>query len=542
MFFKMCSFNIGRNYGIYLLLRLLVLASVLELMESLNCVEISNFIRQASFTNLRLTEGVIGTHIDVENGGDCAVKCENNPNCKSFFFNTNSRTCQTNSKIYLTTAGAVLDAGSRYFRIETECPAPPSVPNSQPRFDVNSPPNATGTVLKYACNVGYSRKGRVRCQVDGTWTQMSCTEDCPSPPVIPNSYKKFDTSTVSTSQGKSLKYKCRPRFVGENGVTTITCQRNATWTNIVCKRPDCPSPPVFANSNQQFIPTRVSTAYGTSLQYVCKSGFVAENGVTSITCDVDATWTSIVCKRPDCPRPPVFANSDQVFDPSTASTVYGTSLQYQCQSEFVAENGVTAITCDVDATWTSIVCKRPDCPSPPLIANSNEQFVRSTVSTAYGSTLQYQCKSGFVAENGVTTITCGVGGTWTSLICKAPDCPSPPVFANSNQQFNPSAVSTAFGEILQYQCNSGFVAENDITTITCGLGGTWSSLVCKRPDCPSPPRIANSNELFVRSTVSTAYESTLQYQCKSGFVAENGVTTITCGVGGTWTSLVCKRK
>ncbi|XP_041376617.1 uncharacterized protein LOC121389067 [Gigantopelta aegis] len=146
MFFKTYSINIGRNYGIRLLLQLILFATVLVLVESLNCVEISTFIRENSFSNLLLTEGRIRTHVGVQNDGDCAVRCEINPDCKSFFFNKNSRTCQTNSVIHLTTAGSVFDQGSLYFRTKTECHGPPSVPRAQPQFDVNSPPNATGAV------------------------------------------------------------------------------------------------------------------------------------------------------------------------------------------------------------------------------------------------------------------------------------------------------------------------------------------------------------------------------------------------------------
>ena len=48
------------------------------------------------------------------------------------------------------------------------------MPNSQPQFDVNSPPNAVGSVLGYTCDSGYIPQGSVHCQVDGTWSQMSC--------------------------------------------------------------------------------------------------------------------------------------------------------------------------------------------------------------------------------------------------------------------------------------------------------------------------------------------------------------------------------
>ncbi|XP_041375517.1 CUB and sushi domain-containing protein 1-like [Gigantopelta aegis] len=240
MFFKTCSINIGRNYGIFLLLRLILFATVLWLVESLNCVDISIFIRENSFSNLLLAEGRIRTHVGVQNDGDCAVRCQIHPDCKSFFFNKNSRTCQTNSVIHLTTAGSVLDEGSLYFRTKT---------------------------------------------------------DCPSPPLVPNSNQLFNASTVARSQGTSLQHECQTGFVPENDLTTIICQENSTWTNIVCKRPDCPSPPVIGNSNEQFVRSTVSTVYGATLQYGCKSGFVAENGVTTITCGVDATWTGMVCKR-----------------------------------------------------------------------------------------------------------------------------------------------------------------------------------------------------------------------------------------------------
>ncbi|XP_041376523.1 sushi, von Willebrand factor type A, EGF and pentraxin domain-containing protein 1-like isoform X1 [Gigantopelta aegis] len=492
MFVNILYCNFGRNYGQYLLFQLFVIATVSDLVKSSSCKEDITYIRDDAFFNSRLTEGKIRTHIGVENQAKCAVKCNRDSNCISFFYKKNSGTCQINSVIYLSTSGSVADEGFVYFRENMECPVPPSIPNSRPQFDVNSAPNTIGTVLEYTCSVGYTPERSVNCQVDGTWTRMACTEDCPSPPDIPNGNQLFVASTASRSQGTSLQYTCKTGFVPDNDLTTITCQVSATWTNIVCKRPDCPIPPVIANSNEQFVRSTVSTVYGATLQYECKSGFVAENGVTAVTCGVDATWTSIICKRPDCPSPPNIANSNEQFVRSAVSTVYGTTLKYQCKSGFVAENGVTTITCGVGATWTSLVCKRPDCPSPPVIANSNEQFVRSTASTVYGATLQYQCKSGFVAENGITTVTCRLGASWTSIVCKRPDCPSPPNIANSNEQFVRSAVSTVYGTTLQYQCKSGFVAENGITTVTCGLGASWTSIVCKLIRSCSEVKACNS--------------------------------------------------
>ncbi|XP_041367342.1 A disintegrin and metalloproteinase with thrombospondin motifs 20-like isoform X2 [Gigantopelta aegis] len=174
--FLLQSFNNRRNCDMYLLFQLFALSTVLELVKSLSCAEDSTFIKDKSFSNLRILEGEIRNHDGVENQASCALKCKRRSDCRSFFFNKNTAKCQINSVIYLSKDGSEVDEGAVFFRKKMECPALPSVPNSQPEFDVNSAPNATGTVLKYTCNVGYSPQGSVRCQVDGTWTQMSCTE------------------------------------------------------------------------------------------------------------------------------------------------------------------------------------------------------------------------------------------------------------------------------------------------------------------------------------------------------------------------------
>ncbi|XP_041367002.1 uncharacterized protein LOC121381721 [Gigantopelta aegis] len=176
MFIHVQSFNNRRNCDMYLLFQLFAVSTVLELVKSLSCAEDSTFIKDKSFSNLRILEGGIRNHDGVENQASCSLKCERRSDCRSFFFNKNTAKCQINSVIYLSKDGSEVDEGAAFFRKKMECPALPSVPNSQPEFDVNSAPNATGTVLKYTCNVGYSPQGSVRCQVDGTWTQMSCTE------------------------------------------------------------------------------------------------------------------------------------------------------------------------------------------------------------------------------------------------------------------------------------------------------------------------------------------------------------------------------
>ncbi|XP_041376524.1 zona pellucida sperm-binding protein 3 receptor-like isoform X2 [Gigantopelta aegis] len=508
MFVNILYCNFGRNYGQYLLFQLFVIATVSDLVKSSSCKEDITYIRDDAFFNSRLTEGKIRTHIGVENQAKCAVKCNRDSNCISFFYKKNSGTCQINSVIYLSTSGSVADEGFVYFRENMECPVPPSIPNSRPQFDVNSAPNTIGTVLEYTCSVGYTPERSVNCQVDGTWTRMACTEDCPSPPDIPNGNQLFVASTASRSQGTSLQYTCKTGFVPDNDLTTITCQVSATWTNIVCKRPDCPIPPVIANSNEQFVRSTVSTVYGATLQYECKSGFVAENGVTAVTCGVDATWTSIICKRPDCPSPPNIANSNEQFVRSAVSTVYGTTLKYQCKSGFVAENGVTTITCGVGATWTSLVCKRPDCPSPPVIANSNEQFVRSTASTVYGATLQYQCKSGFVAENGITTVTCRLGASWTSIVCKLIRSCSEVKACNSQYGdgeywIYPAPYGTTKAKIYCRNMNSGAIEYVTLNTVN----------VAYKPPNPTglvEERYPQANQKVVGRLATIKFESTFR--------------------------------
>ncbi|XP_041376106.1 uncharacterized protein LOC121388706 isoform X3 [Gigantopelta aegis] len=174
MLVKIFVLNIGRNSGMHLLFQLFAIVTVLDLAKSSSCDKDVTYIRDDVFSNLRLTEGTIDTHDGVKTHAMCAVRCKRDPDCVSFFFKNKSGICQINSVIYLSTAGSESSVGSVYFRKKMECPAPPSVPNSQPQFDVISPPNATGTVLQYTCDGGYTPEGNVTCRVDGTWTQMTC--------------------------------------------------------------------------------------------------------------------------------------------------------------------------------------------------------------------------------------------------------------------------------------------------------------------------------------------------------------------------------
>ena len=56
-------------------------------------------------------------------------------------------------------------------------------------------------------------------------------------------------------------------------------------------------------------------------------------------------------------------------------------------------------------------------------------------------------------------------------------CPALPTIPNSVPQFDVNTVSTIVGAVLDYRCNTGYVADGGVT---CQGDGTWSQMSCIR--------------------------------------------------------------
>ena len=101
--------------------------------------------------------------------------------------------------------------------------------------------------MVFECNEGYILKGSklIYCGEDGEWNPPPPTcelNSCPELPNIPNAYWERQNSFLSKKQqmysiGTTLSYRCHFGYEpASDGPTTLTCQKNLTWTpHIECK-------------------------------------------------------------------------------------------------------------------------------------------------------------------------------------------------------------------------------------------------------------------------------------------------------------------
>ncbi|XP_055995640.1 sushi, von Willebrand factor type A, EGF and pentraxin domain-containing protein 1-like isoform X2 [Ostrea edulis] len=398
-----------------------------------------------------------------------------------------------------------------------------------------------GATRTYTCNANTATEGNtiITCGADGRWSLLNlyCRPDCGPPPQVERAVIKEYNVVLegvrlpATLEGVTRYYECQSNTVAE-GLVSTTCQLNGKWstTGLYC-RPNCGHPPTIERSTVSFEGT-LETHTAT---YTCSKNTVTE-GITSITCQIDGSWssTNLFC-RPDCGPPPEIERSMI----SVGKTLQGITRTYTCQTNTVTE-GTPTTTCEMNGQWskTNLYC-RPDCGLPPQVERAvikEYNVVLEGVrlpATLEGVTRYYECQSNTVAE-GLISTTCQVNGKWstTGLYCR-PDCDIPSTIDRSTVTYQ----GTLEGQIASYTCAQNTRTEG-ITDITCQNDGTWSSttLFC-RPNCGPPP-------IVLRAKISegdTYQGTTRKYSCLSNTVKE-GIPTITCGMDGQWskTKLYCR--
>uniref|UniRef100_A0A8I3S1U9 Sushi domain-containing protein n=1 Tax=Canis lupus familiaris TaxID=9615 RepID=A0A8I3S1U9_CANLF len=161
--------------------------------------------------------------------------------------------------------------------------------------------------MVFECNEGYILKGSklIYCGEDGEWNPPPPTcelNSCPELPNIPNAYWERQNSFLSKKQqmysiGTTLSYRCHFGYEpASDGPTTLTCQKNLTWTpHIECKEICCPVPKL---ENGEIIRSRTSSRnnctyfLGDTILYKCYKKYQPES-----RCQGDGTWNP---KTPTC--------------------------------------------------------------------------------------------------------------------------------------------------------------------------------------------------------------------------------------------------
>ncbi|XP_060586067.1 sushi, von Willebrand factor type A, EGF and pentraxin domain-containing protein 1-like [Ruditapes philippinarum] len=361
--------------------------------------------------------------------------------------------------------------------------------------------NGGTTTAIYTCASGYTLQGDTTrtCQLDGTWdnSQPTCSCNQPSAP----------SNGAVVANGVTATYTCKVGFTLD-GFEERTCQTDGSgWSNQdpVCSQ--CTS--LSSVTGGSFSTSTTGTV--TSAKYLCQTGYTLD-GVTTITCQSDGSWSS---------SPPTCMECPELTNPSSGTVTLSssgtkTSATYACASGYNL-NGNTVRLCNMDGTWSLM---EPTCscksPVPPL----------NGLVTDDGSTATYTCNQGF-SLSGLSTRICNTDGTgWggadpTCNICSTLSTHMGGTVAISSNGINTQAT---------YTCFSGYTL-NGMSPITCRSDGSWdfTAPTCSKcPDLPDP----DSGTLIVTTTGSV---TTATFTCQTGYYL-SGDFTLTCGTDGAWSS------
>ena len=295
-------------------------------------------------------------------------------------------------------------------------------------------------------------------------------------------------SSTSGSTGKTANYSCNTGYA-IFGANPITCNgvanSNSTWSNnILCVAKYCPTliPPTFGNVSRTFGFT------GQTANYSCNTGY-SISGTNPITCNgvasSNSTWSAVIATCTAKPCPTLTAPTNGAVSSTSGST--GQTANYSCNTGY-SFSGTNPITCNgvasSSSTWSAAAATCTAKPCPTLTAPTNGSVSRTSGST--GQIATYSCNTGY-SVFGANPITCnGVASsdsTWSAAAatCIANPCTSTQVAFSNKAALNSISGVTAVAVIVT--CNAGYSGGG---TATCGTGGTFNTLTCRANTCTCP--------------------------------------------------------
>ncbi|KAL3859103.1 hypothetical protein ACJMK2_009336 [Sinanodonta woodiana] len=163
-----------------------------------------------------------------------------------------------------------------------------------------------------------------------------------------------------------------------------------------------------------------------------------------------------------------------------------------------------------------------DCPT--TIQNG---ILDSACSHVTGSNCSFTCNLGYRPLDTGNTLRCGPEGNWTpSNQCIEVMCPA--IIPNGNIIMNDNC-SRRIGNNCTYQCNDGFKANPNASTVTCKNTGQWegASSLCQVYNCPA--KIPNG---LLSSACQRTIGEKCNYSCNVTFHQNASIPMITCRISG----------
>ncbi|XP_033484292.2 sushi, von Willebrand factor type A, EGF and pentraxin domain-containing protein 1-like isoform X3 [Epinephelus lanceolatus] len=410
------------------------------------------------------------------------------------------------------------------------CDPPPTIVNGT--FHPKKESYDYSDIVEYCCQKDYTLSGSksIYCSAHGrfepappTCIMVQCEE-----PVIRNAEWIWGSRPPYGHQS-TVTYMCKPGYtmIGES---TLTCGRDGQWSPGLptCQLIQCEEPVI---TNAEWIwGSQPPHGYQSMVTYMCKPGYTMI-GESTLTCGRDGQWSPGLptCQPQDCTRP-IGGNNMNLKDEYILLDTFpdGTKVSFACAVGHVSAGGSASITCTA-GSWSTLMlkCERRNCGAAEEVPNGNVDYPRGT---EFGDELVVTCNVGFRLV-GKNTRLCGAQG-WMGRMpeCEVVTCnPPPPV---QNGTFRPDKEVYQYGEVVEYSCQQDYTLSGS-RTISCSADGGFepSPPTCIKVHCEEPV-IANADWIG-GSRPPHRYQSTVTYQCRSGYIMI-GESTLICGIDSQW--------
>ncbi|XP_078668410.1 CUB and sushi domain-containing protein 3-like [Branchiostoma floridae x Branchiostoma belcheri] len=389
--------------------------------------------------------------------------------------------------------------------------------------------NSYQDVVTFTCNQGYGLNGAasVTCQADQTWGAPIPTcqpGQCPTltapvngalSPAGANSYQ--DVVTFTCTQGYEL-----------DGASRVTCQADQTWSEPIPTCRALPCPTLTAPANGALSPTGANS-YQDVVTFTCDQGY-GLNGASSVTCQVDQTWSAPVpgCQPQECPTLTPIPNG--ALSPTGANS-YQDVVTFTCDQGYRLD-GASSTTCQVDQTWSEPVPTCRPLPCPTLTAPVNGAL-SPVGANSYQDVVTFTCDQGY-GLNGASSVTCQADQTWSAPVptCQPGRCPT--LTAPVNGALSPAGANS-YQDVVTFTCDQGYELDGASRT-TCQANQAWSEPVpnCQAQECPTLTAPVNG---ALSPVGANSYQDVVTFTCDQGY-GLNGASGVTCQADQTWSAPV----
>ncbi|KAL4230224.1 Sushi [Mactra antiquata] len=382
------------------------------------------------------------------------------------------------------------------------CSSPTHLDNGD--FDSN------GTLISYACNVGYTLNGiDIRqCLLDGTgWNGNEPTcEKCNTLAMPSGGNVKLTTDGISTT----ASFTCSVGYT-LSGNTLLTCMSDGTWD---LSSPSCGISCSAIGSPDNGVVVLSTDGYTTQASFSCIKSYSLK-GSSVLTCRNDGTWDLI---EPTCEQCSVLYTPNNGYMNITTDGI-SSIVTFSCHYGYyiVGEN---TLSCSSNGVWNGTE-PRCVCVPPNDITNGYMNI------TEDGLQIQYACASGYSLVGDITIYCQDDYIGWTSNDTQCVSCGDTPFITNGVVTMVTDGITTS----ITITCNTGYSIHGQ-SVIQCGTNGTWTEQLPECVSCPVLDSIIDGS-MYLQSDGYTTYA---MYDCDLGF-SINGDVNITCLNDSSWNTL-----